>query len=121
VSLALTLDRALPRLAWLGVTAWLLIAARVALAAAGIALARRLRAHEPGTWRPVARWACAAIGATVLQQTWPVLPTGYAPSEARVVALAAAARDAVLALAAAWLARADVARAADAAPARDSS
>ncbi len=121
VSLALTLDRTLPRVAWIGLTAWLLIAARVALTAAGIAVARRLRAHEPGAWRAVALWACAAIVATLVEHAWPELPTGLAPSEARVVALAAAVRDAVLALAAAWLARGDDGHAADGAQPRDSS
>jgi hypothetical protein len=121
MSLALTLDRALPRVAWFGATAWLLIAARVGLAGAGIAIARRLRTHEPGAWRAVAWWACAAIATTLLGAAWPELPTGLAPSEARVVTLATAVRDAVLALAAAWLARGDAARGADDARLRDSS
>jgi hypothetical protein len=52
-------------------------------------------------------WALAAIGATLIERAWPELPTSLAPSEARLVALAAVGRDAALALAAAWLARAD--------------
>ena len=121
VSLALTLDRALPRVAVFGATAWLLIAARVGLAGAGIAVARRLRAHEPGAWRAVAWWACAAIATTLLEGAWPELPTGLAPSEARLATRASAVRDAVLALAAAWLARGDDARGADDARLRESS
>jgi hypothetical protein len=121
VSLALTLDRALPRVALFGTTAWLLIAARVTLTGAGIAVARRLRAHEPDAWRAVALWACVAIGTTLLGRAWPELPTGLAPSEARVATLAAVVRDAVLALAAARLARGDGSRAADDAQPRDSS
>ncbi len=121
VSLALTLDRALPRVALFGATAWLVVAARVSLAGAGIAVARRLRAHEPDAWRAAMLWACAAIGTTLLEWAWPELPTGLAPSEARVATLAAVMRDAVLALAAASLARGDDRLAADDAGARDSS
>ena len=62
-----------------------------------------------GAWRAVALWACGAIGATLLGRLWPELPTSLAPSEARLAAIAAVVRDAVLALAAAWLARADAA------------
>ena len=120
VSLALTLDRALPRVAWFGVTAWLLVTARVALTGTGIAIARRLRAHEPGAWRAVALWARASIGATLLERLWPELPTSLAPSEARLAAVAAVVRDAVLALAALWLARADTAVGGDDAGPRDS-
>src|SRR5688572_5163574 len=89
VSLALTLDRALPRMAVFGVAAWLLVAARIALAGSGIAIARRLRAHEPEAWRAVALWAGAAIGATLLERAYPELPTSLAPSEARLAARAA--------------------------------
>lgn len=121
VSLALTLDRALPRVAWFGVTAWLIVAARIALTASGIAIARRLRAHEPGAWRAVALWAGAAIGATLIERLWPELPTALAPSEARLVAIAAVVRDAALALAALWLARADTAVGGDDAGPRESS
>jgi hypothetical protein len=121
VSLALTLDRTLPRLTGFGVTAWTLVAVHVLLVGAGIAVARRLRAHEPDAWRALALWACAAIGSTLLERAWPVLPTQLAPSEGRVLAVAAVARDAVLALAAAWLARADGAVAAGDAQPRDSS
>jgi hypothetical protein len=121
VSLALTLDRALPRMAWFGATAWMLVAARIALAGAGIAIARRLRAHEPGAWRGVALWAGAAIAATLLERVWPELPTSLAPSEARLAAVVAVVRDIALALAAAWLARTDPAEEDEAARARDSS
>jgi hypothetical protein len=121
VSLALTLDRALPRVTAFGVTAWTLVAAHVLLVGAAIAVARRLRAHEPDAWRALALWACAAIGTTLLGRAWPELPTYFAPSEVRVLALAAAARDAALALAAAWLARTDTAVAEDDARPGDSS
>jgi hypothetical protein len=120
VSLALTLDRALPRMAWFGATAWLLVAARIALTGSGIAIARRLRAHEPGAWRAVALWAGAAIGTTVIERAWPELPTSLAPSEARLAAMAAVVRDAALALAALGLARADAAAGSDGAAPRDS-
>ena len=121
VSLALTLDRALPRVAWFGVTAWLLVTARIALTGSGIAIARRLRAHEPGAWRAVALWAGAAIGATVLERAAPGWPTSLAPSEARRAAIAVVVRDAALALAAAWLARTRTAAGDSGAGARDSS
>ena len=121
VSLALTLDRALPRMPAFGVTAWTLVLARVALAGIGIAVAGRLRTREDGAWRAVSWWACASIGATLLARAWPELPTGLAPSEARIVAGAAIARDGVLALVAAWLARGDAAADADRAATRDSS
>jgi len=120
VSLALTLDRALPRMAWFGVTAWLLVGARITLAGSGIAIARRLRAHESGAWRAVALWAGAAIGVTLLERACPALPTSLAPSEARVAAIAAMVRDAALALTALWLARADAAVADGDARTRDS-
>lgn len=120
VLLALTLDRALPRMASFGATAWLLVAARIALTGGGIAVARRLRAHEPGAWLAVALWAGAAIGATLIERAWPELPTSLAPSEARLVALAAIVRDAALALAALWLARADTAVDGDGPRPRDS-
>jgi hypothetical protein len=119
-ALALTLDRALPRMPAFGLTAWTLVAARVALAGVGIAVARRLRTRDDGAWRAVAWWAVASIGVTLLARAWPELPTGLAPSEARLVALAAIARDGVLALVAAWLARADAKADAEAAAARDS-
>ncbi|MEO5821314.1 MAG: hypothetical protein ABIT71_12495 [Vicinamibacteraceae bacterium] len=120
-SLALTLDRALPRFAWFGVAAWVLVAARVALIGAGIAVARRLRAHEAGAWRGVALWACASIGATALERAFPELPSNLAPSEARVAAIVAVVRDIALALGAAWLARAGEAGDSDDAQGRDSS
>jgi hypothetical protein len=109
VSLALTLDRALPRMPSFDVTAWTLVALRIALAGVGIAVAGRLRARDDGVWRAVALWACGAIGATLLSRLWPVLPSSLAPSEARLVAMAAVARDTLLALVAAWIARADAA------------
>jgi hypothetical protein len=121
VSLALTLDRALPRMSAFGVTAWTLVAARIALAGVGIAVAGRLRARDDGAWRGVALWACGAIGATLLQRAWPELPTNLAPSEARLVAIAAVVRDAVLVLVAARFARADAAVDAEAAGTGDSS
>ncbi len=85
-ALALTLDRALPRMPAFGLAAWTLVAARIALAALGIAVARRLASRDESAWRGVAVWAAAAIGATLLARVWPELPTGLAPSEARVVA-----------------------------------
>ena len=109
VSLALTLDRALPRMPSFDVTAWTLVALRIALAGVGIAVAGRLRARDDRAWRAVALWACGAIGATLLARLWPVLPSSLAPSEARLVAIAAVVRDTVLALVAAWIARADAA------------
>ena len=121
VSLALTLDRALPRMPSFGITAWTIVAARIVLAGIGIVLAGRLRARDDGAWRAVALWACGAIGATLLARLWPELPSSLAPSEARLVAVAAVVRDAVLALVAAWFARADAAADADAAEIRDSS
>jgi hypothetical protein len=121
VSLALTLDRALPRMPEFGATAWTLVAVRTVLAGVGIAVAGRLRARDDEAWHAVALWACGAIGATVLARVWPELPTNLAPSEARLAAIAAIARDAMLALVAAWLARADAAGDADAAGRRDSS
>ena len=121
VSLALTLDRALPRMPSFGVTAWTLVAVRILLAGVGIAVAGRLRARDDGAWRAVALWACGAIGATLLERLWPELPSNLAPSEARLAAIAAVARDGVLALIAAWLARADAAVDAHTARRRDSS
>jgi hypothetical protein len=107
VSLALTLDRALPRMPAFGLAGWTLVAVRIALAGTGIAIGRRLRARDAGAWRAVALWACGAVGATLLARWWPELPSDFAPSEARLVAAVAVVRDAVLALVAAWLARAD--------------
>ena len=121
VTLALTLDRALPRMPAFGATAWTLVAVRVALAGIGIAVAGRLRARDDSAWRAVALWAVGAIGATLLQRLWPELPSNLAPSEARLVAIAAVVRDAVLALVAARLARADTAVDAGGAGRRDSS
>jgi hypothetical protein len=121
VSLALTLDRALPRMPSFGVTGWTLVAMRVLLAGIGIAVAGRLRARDEGAWRAVALWACGAIAATLLGRLWPELPTNLAPSEARLAAIAAVVRDGVLALVAVWLARADAAVAAITASTRDSS
>lgn len=121
VTLALTLDRALARMPSFGLTAWAIVAARIALAGVGIAVAGRLRTRDHGAWRAVTWWACASIGATLLARLWPELPTGLAPSEARLVALAAIARDGVLALVASWLARADAAADADRAATGDSS
>ena len=120
VSLALTLDRALPRMPSFGLTGWTLVAVRIVLAGTGIAIAGRLRARDDGAWRAVALWACGAVGATLLARLWPELPSDFAPSEQRFVAAAAVVRDAVLALVAAWLARADESPA-DAAGRRDSS
>ena len=121
VSLALTLDRALPRMTSFGLAAWTLVAVRIALAGIGIAVAGRMRTREDGAWRAVSWWACASIGTTLLARVWPELPTGLAPSEARIVALAAIVRDSVLALVAAWLARGDAAADAGPAATRDSS
>ncbi len=121
VSLALTLDRALPRMPSFGVTGWTLVAMRVLLAGIGIAVAGRLRARDEGAWRAVALWACGAIAATLLGRLWPELPTNLAPSEARLAAVAAVVRDGVLALVAVWLARADAAVDAITASTRDSS
>ena len=121
VSIALTLERALSRMPSFGVTGWALVAARIVLAGVGIAVAGRLRARDEGAWRAVALWACGAIGATLLESLWPELPTGLAPSEARLAAIAAIARDLVLALIAVWLARADAAVDAHTARRRDSS
>jgi hypothetical protein len=121
VSLALTLDRALPRMPSFGVTGWTLVAMRVLLAGIGIAVAGQLRARDEGAWRAVALWACGAIAATLLGRLWPELPTNLAPSEARLAAVAAVVRDGVLALVAVWLARADAAVDAIAASTRDSS
>ena len=121
VSLALTLDRALPRMPSFDVAAWTLVALRIALAGAGIAIAGRLRARDDGAWRAVALWACAAIGATLLSRLWPVLPSSLAPSEARVAAVAALVFSVMLALVSAWLARADAAVDGDGAGTRDSS
>ena len=121
VSLALTLDRVLPRLPSFGLGAWMLVFTRIALAGIGIAVAGRLRTRLDGAWRSVSWWACASIVTILLARVWPELPTGLAPSEARLVAFAGIVRDGALALVAAWLARGD--GAADAAPAaaRDSS
>ena len=121
VSLALTLDRALPRMPSFGITAWTLVAARVVLAGIGIVLAGRLRMRDDGAWRAVTLWACGAIGATLLARLWPDLPTNLAPSEARLAAIAAVVRDAMLALVAAWFARVDAAADSDTAGIRDSS
>ena len=91
---------------------------------AGIGIAIGGPAAARGTTAPGAPWRCgraAPIGATLLARLWPELPSSLAPSEARLVAVAAVARDAVLALVAAWLARADAAADADAAAIRDSS
>lgn len=105
VALALALDRALPRLATFALLDWLVVAARAGLVAAAIAVGRRLREPSRDAWRAVAFWAAASIAVTMLSQLWPALPTGRAPSEARVAAAFAVTRDALLALAAAWLAR----------------
>jgi hypothetical protein len=120
-ALAFTLDRALPRMPAFGVTAWTIVAVRIALVGLGIAVARRLADRDASAWRGVAAWACAAIGATLLARLWPELPTGLAPSEARVVAWIVVAADATLALVAVWLARADAALQTAGAAARDSS
>jgi hypothetical protein len=53
----------------------------------------------------VSLWAVASIAVSMLSQLWPALPTGLAPSEARTATAVAVARDALLALAAGWLAR----------------
>jgi hypothetical protein len=121
VTLALTLDRALPRMPSFGIEAWTLVAVRIALAGVAIAIGGRLRARDEGAWRAVALWACGAIAATLLARAWPELPGNLAPSEARLVAVAAVVRDAALALMAAWFARADAAVGPDAAGSPDSS
>jgi hypothetical protein len=105
VLLALALDRALPRFSSFDARDWLVAGARIALVTLAIAAGRRLRAPSPDAWRAVALWAAASIGVSVLSQAWPALPTGRAPSEARIATAVAVARDALLALAAAWLAR----------------
>jgi len=120
-ALALTLDRALPRMPSFGITAWTIVAVRIVLAGTGIMLAGRLRARDMAAWGAVSLWACGSIGATLLARLWPELPSSLAPSEARLVAAVAVARDTVLALVAAWIARTDAAAAEDAAGIRDSS
>lgn len=105
VRLAWALDGALPRLATFGARDWLVVAARVALVAAAVAVGRRLRGPSREAWRAVAIWAAASIAVSMLSQAWPALPTGRAPSEARVATVLAVARDALLALAAIGLAR----------------
>jgi hypothetical protein len=121
VSLALTLDHTLPRMPSFGVTGWTLVAMRIVLAGLGITLAGRLRTRDGGAWRAVALWSCGAIAVTLLQRLWPELPTGLAPSEARLAAVAALVFSVMLALVSAWLARADAAVDGDGAGTRDSS
>src|SRR5215203_3231649 len=75
VTLALTLDRALPRMASFGVEAWTLVTVRIVLAGVGIAVGGRLRARDDAAWRAVALWACGAVGATLLGRMWPELPS----------------------------------------------
>lgn len=99
LSLAFALDAALPRLARLGLAVWLVIAARVGLVAAGIALARRLREGAAGAWRGVAAWALAACAVALAAHAAPIV-TLHAPSDARVFAALAVAGYVVLALAA---------------------
>jgi hypothetical protein len=105
VRLALALDGALPRLSTFGAVDWLVVAARVALVAAAVAVGRRLRAPSREAWRAVAIWAAASIAVSMLSQAWPALPTGRAPSEARIATALAVVRDVLLALAAVTLAR----------------
>jgi hypothetical protein len=105
IAFALTLDRALPRLASFGLAGWTVVATRLAVVAAGIAIGRPLQAREGGAWRGVAWWCLASIGATIAGRVWPELPTGWAPSEARVVAALAVAVDLAGAAVAAVLAR----------------
>jgi hypothetical protein len=105
IALALVLERALPRLAAAEATLWAIVALRIGLVAAGLAIARRLREPHTSAWPAVAGWAVASIAMTLIERAWPVLPSGLAPSEARFVAGAAVVRDAAVACGAAWLAR----------------
>jgi len=111
-ALALWLDRALPRLATFDAAAWALVALRVALVAAGIAIGRRLLARDLRAWRGVAAWAVAAIAAVVAAQLWPPPLADRAPSEARRDAAIAVAGYLVVA-ALAWRRRRDGATGAD--------
>lgn len=112
-ALALWLDRALPRLASLDAAAWTLVALRIALVAAGIAIGRRLVAARDATvWRAAAAWAGAAVAVVLAGRIWPLPFTDRAPSEAR--------RDAAIAIAGylviaglAWRRRHDAATPAD--------
>jgi hypothetical protein len=112
-ALALWLDRALPRLASLGAAAWSLVALRVALIAAGIAIGRRLLAARDATiWGGVIAWAAGAMAVVLAGRLWPLPFTDRAPSEAR--------RDAAIAIAGylviaglAWRRRRDAATPAD--------
>jgi hypothetical protein len=106
VALALALDPALPRLATFDPADWLVVVVRIGVVVAGMAVGLRLRAHSRAAWRAVAFWACASMASTMLSQARPALPAGRAPSEARIVAAIAVARDALVALGAARLARA---------------
>jgi hypothetical protein len=118
IVLALTLERVLPRLATADATVWALLALRIAHVTVGLAIARRLREPDARAWPAVAGWAVASIAVTLIERAWPELPSGLAPSEARLLARAAVVRDAAIACGAVWLARR--ARADDARP-RDSS
>jgi hypothetical protein len=119
IALALVLERALPRLATADTALWALVLLRIGLVAVGLAIAQRLREPEARTWRALAGWAVGSIAVTLIERAWPALPSGLAPSEARVVAAAAVARDAAIACGAVWLARRG--RADDGDGARDSS
>lgn len=90
-ALALWLDRALPRLASLDAATWTLVALRVALVAAGIAIGRRLLARDATAWRGVTVWSGAAIAVVLAGRLRPLPFTDRAPSEAR--------RDAAIAIA----------------------
>ena len=83
VRLALILDAALPRIATVSLAVWLVAGVRIALVAAGIAIARRLADGALAAWRAVALWAVGAIGVTLAAHAAP-LATMRAPSEARV-------------------------------------
>jgi hypothetical protein len=117
IAFALVLERTLPRLATPDPTLWAIVALRIGLVGAGLAIARRLREPAARAWPAVAGWAVASIVVTLIERAWPVLPSGLAPSEARFVAGVVIVRDAAMACGAAWLARR--ARADDARP-RDS-
>jgi hypothetical protein len=106
LSLALTLDRALPRMTAFGAAAWTLVAVRLGVVVAGIAVARPLRARA-AAWGGVALCAAGGVAATLLERLWPELPTGLAPSEARAGAWVAVVRDVGLVLVAVRLAYRD--------------
>ena len=107
------MDRALPRLPAFVPAAWILVALRVALVAAGIAVGRRLlAARDAPPWRAVAAWAGAAIAGVLAARLWPLPLVDRAPSEARRDAAIAIAGYLVIA-AVAWRRRRDAATGAD--------